>query len=305
MLSNQAEIAVPVATVWTAPDAVRLIDEPAIAPIPNLKRWLSTMSREENIALCTEKRLQTQVLFGDSVIITERSGDWVRVAVPAQASHRDPAGYPGWMPACQLIEKADRSVEAGDQVMVQSQFAPLSLQGTKQTLILSFATFLPLVAEEEDSILVQTPIGTGSLRRADVCLNGSSLKGTGIEIVRNAQRFLDLPYLWAGMSAYGYDCSGFSYSMLRASGYWIPRDADDQAEKGQAIPVNEMQPGDLLYFAYDKGRGEVHHVGIYAGEGRMVHSPTPGKKVSQIELTGTLLEEEICTVRRYWKEGIK
>ena len=61
--------------------------------------------------------------------------------------------------------------------------------------------------------------------------------------------------------------------MCKANGYIIPRDAHDQAEAGKRIALNEMEPGDLLFFAYEEGKGSIHHVGIYYGEGKLIHSP--------------------------------
>ncbi|WP_162875106.1 C40 family peptidase, partial [Enterobacter cloacae] len=74
-------------------------------------------------------------------------------------------------------------------------------------------------------------------------------------------------------SSYGYDCSGFAYSMYASQGITIPRDASDQALAGTEAASNQLRPGDLLFFAYEEGKGRIHHVGIYIGDGKMIHSP--------------------------------
>ena len=59
-----------------------------------------------------------------------------------------------------------------------------------------------------------------------------------------------------GITPYGYDCSGFSYNMLKACGYIIPRDAGDQAKSGEEISIQDpsvWKIGDLLFFANDEG----------------------------------------------------
>ncbi|WP_010631514.1 C40 family peptidase [Sporolactobacillus vineae] len=295
------EVRVPVATVWTDPDSVRPVDGPAAAADPDIPGWLAQMTRKQTIDLCDEKRVQTQVLFGDKVIVGSIRDGWAYVMVPAQMSAKDSRGYPGWMPAGQLT--APHAAAGGEKVMVQSKLAPFFDRHQTPVLTLSFGTFLDFLGGEGTRVKVASPSGNGYLNSEDVIFPFRRPKDTGEKIVANAMRFLDLPYLWSGMSAYGYDCSGFSYSMLRAGGYLIPRDADDQSVKGREIAKAEMKPGDLLYFAYEQGRGYVHHVGIYAGDGKMVHSPTPGKIVSLTELAGTIFEEELCTVRRYWKEN--
>ncbi|MDD9148801.1 C40 family peptidase [Sporolactobacillus sp. CQH2019] len=291
--------AVPVATVWTDPSSARPVDAAAVSEAADIAEWLTAMTREENIALCEEKRLQTQVLFGDAVIIDDIQGGWAKVAVPSQKSAKDARGYPGWMPLGQLAEgAADHPVE---KVMVQSKTAPFIRSDGQPSFDLSFATFLPLVDEDESTVKVDSPVGLGLLSRKAVVFPSRSRRASGERIVRNAQRFIGLPYLWSGMSAYGYDCSGFSFSMLRAGGYLIPRDADDQSAGGRKIDPQSMEPGDLLFFAYNEGKGYIHHVGIYAGGGKMIHSPTPGKRVDLTVLAGTVYEKELCAVRRYWK----
>ncbi|HEX5564412.1 MAG TPA: NlpC/P60 family protein, partial [Sporosarcina sp.] len=103
-----------------------------------------------------------------------------------------------------------------------------------------------------------------------------------------------------------YDCSGFTYNMLKYAGYFIPRDASDQAKGGEEVPLeqpDEWKKGDLLFFANDEGKGNVRHVGFYYGNGLMLHSPSTGKNIEVLELAGTKLERELCAVRRYGRMG--
>jgi cell wall-associated NlpC family hydrolase len=62
-----------------------------------------------------------------------------------------------------------------------------------------------------------------------------------------------------------------------------------------------MLPGDLLFFAYEEGKGNLHHVGIYDGNNKMLHAPQTGSGVEVIPLKGTVYEKELFAVRRYWK----
>lgn len=300
---KKIRVSVPVATVWTSPESVRSIDAQAIADQPDIVAWLKTMTREETIALCGEKRLQSQVLFGDEIIIDEVKGSWAKICVPTQYSTKDKRGYPGWMPLGQSVES--EMVTDCLQIMVQSNVATFYDLQKQPIFDLSFGTFLPLLEESENEVKVDSPIGPGFMYKKDILMPVQQHLHTGFEIVKNAEKFIDLPYLWSGMSAYGYDCSGFSFSMLRAGGYLIPRDADDQALQGEEITLQTALPGDLLFFAYEKGKGYVHHVGIYYGDGKMIHSPTPGKIVSITVLKGSKYEEELCAIRRYWKDGKK
>ncbi|MFT8870694.1 MAG: C40 family peptidase [Sporolactobacillus sp.] len=296
---TEAVISTPVATLWRMPDAVRPVDAAALLPQADMAAWLSSMSCADTIALCSEKRTETQALFGERILIIEEKNGWANVRIPAQPSSKDKDGYPGWMPSCQLTVG---KLPLTERISVTNKLADLRLK-TGRTLRLSYGTLLPLLHESPDTFVVNTPLGEGQINRSDACLYDRRAPLSGRDILRQATRFLHLPYLWAGMSAWGYDCSGFSYNMLRACGYTIPRDAADQAKSGTEIDKAAMQPGDLLFFAYDKGSGEIHHVGICAGHGAMLHSPTPGKKVSLTTLSGTTLEAELCTVRRFWQSG--
>jgi cell wall-associated NlpC family hydrolase len=91
--------------------------------------------------------------------------------------------------------------------------------------------------------------------------------------------------------------------MCKANGFIIPRDAHDQANAGVEIKLEEIRPGDLLFFAYEGGKGRIHHVGIYYGDGKLLHSPNTGKTVEIIPLAGTIYERELCAARRYWVES--
>jgi cell wall-associated NlpC family hydrolase len=186
--------------------------------------------------------------------------------------------------------------------VVSATIATLHL--AEKALQISYQTQLPLLKEDKEWLEVQTPVGSGKIKRQDAVViedrNRKATKGTGGMIIAAGEQFLNLPYLWGGMSAWGYDCSGFAYATHKANGYLIPRDATDQARRGKEVGLDSIQPGDLLFFAHEKGEGSIHHVGIWYGNGKMLHSPKTGKTVEIIELKGTLYEEELCAARRYY-----
>jgi cell wall-associated NlpC family hydrolase len=108
--------------------------------------------------------------------------------------------------------------------------------------------------------------------------------------------FTGLPYLWAGRSGFGFDCSGLTSLDYRVHGVAIPRDANAQSVKGRAIARKALRPGDLLFYATG---GHVHHVSIYAGGGRMVQAPRTGSKVQTISVSTASYAREYARGRRF------
>lgn len=297
-------VSVPVATVWTSADSAREIDWDAVTNPVDIKAWLSDLTYETRLGLCEDNLVQTQLLFGQEVLLVEEKEEWAHIIIPDQPSSKNESGYPGWVPKCQLMKcHEDWNLDKGPVAVVTRPSALLSKDGS--TLELSFQTTLPLMKEEDSQVLVKTPDGDGVLGWENIVVFESlaaRYKGTGSDIVSAGEQFLGLPYLWGGMSSYGYDCSGFSYSMCKANGYVIPRDAHDQAIAGKPVATTDIKPGDLLFFAYEEGKGSIHHVGIYYGDGKLLHSPNTGKTVEIIPLSGTIYERELCAARRYWND---
>lgn len=295
-------VCVAVATVWTSYDSCREIDDNATSVPVKLDKWLEQLTYTRRLELCEKNSVQTQLLLGEEVYVTERKGKWAKIVIPSQFSSKDERGYPGWVPSHQLISQAEYSPLNKPTAVVTAAIATLQL--AEEALQISYQTQLPLLKEDKEWLEVQTPVGSGKIKRQDAVViedrNRKATKGTGDMIIAAGEQFLNLPYLWGGMSAWGYDCSGFAYATHKANGYLIPRDATDQARRGKEVGLDSIQPGDLLFFAHEKGEGSIHHVGIYYGNGKMLHSPKTGKTVELIELKGTLYEEELCAARRYY-----
>ena len=87
---------------------------------------------------------------------------------------------------------------------------------------------------------------------------------TRADLVRTAEQFLGLHYLWGGLSAWGYDCSGLTWAVYRAHGITIPRDADAQFAAGTPVSLAQQLPGDLLFYEHPV----VGHVAMYIGGGQ-------------------------------------
>ena len=94
-------------------------------------------------------------------------------------------------------------------------------------------------------------------------------------ILSTARSMLGFPYIWAGMSPKGTDCSGYVRTVLFLHDIIIPRDAGPQSRVGERIlDKDALVPGDLVFFGSyrEDGTPRVSHVGFYLGDGRFIHS---------------------------------
>lgn len=107
--------------------------------------------------------------------------------------------------------------------------------------------------------------------RSQLTYRGGYGDGGGNEIVQTALQYLGVPYVWGGTStSSGMDCSAFVRLVYSKSGVDLPRVSRDQANVGESVSIDEIQPGDRLYFACK--HSYVDHCGIYIGNGYFIHA---------------------------------
>lgn len=82
------------------------------------------------------------------------------------------------------------------------------------------------------------------------------------------------PYVWGATGPSSYDCSGLTQAAWKAAGVTMPRTTWDQVKIGTRVSTKDLQPGDLVFFFDD-----ISHVGMYIGDGKMIHAPHPGASV--------------------------
>lgn len=104
-------------------------------------------------------------------------------------------------------------------------------------------------------------------------------------LVNQAMSWLGVPYEWAGNSRSGIDCSGLVQQVFAAAGIQLPRVTYEQIGVGVGVQINQLRPGDLVFFDTDAKRKGPDHVGIYIGQGKFIHAPHPGDKVKISSIT--------------------
>ncbi|MGF1662399.1 MAG: transglycosylase SLT domain-containing protein [Kineosporiaceae bacterium] len=99
---------------------------------------------------------------------------------------------------------------------------------------------------------------------------------TGDDVVESVRKYLGVPYRWGGTDpATGLDCSGLVQRALADLGIQVPRVVADQQHAGTEVPsLAQARPGDLLVW-----RGSPNHIGVYLGDGKMIHAPRTGDVV--------------------------
>lgn len=120
----------------------------------------------------------------------------------------------------------------------------------------------------------------------------SALSGSHADVVTIARTFVGkTPYVWGGTTPAGFDCSGLVLYCYRQIGVSLPRTSRQQFRYGAYIPPDRLdllQPGDLVFFGRGGDQSRIHHVGLYIGDGDMIHAPQTGMRVSVHSLHGRI-----------------
>jgi cell wall-associated NlpC family hydrolase len=311
----EAVVSVAVATLWTAPERIRAVDDPAVCVPARPREWVEAMSPQERADLVG--RTLTQLLLGERVLVEEVRGYWARIIALGQPTSMDARGYPGWVAADQLstldgihaagVRVAARHRETGQvedrtgvwHVVVATATAlrddpdaALAVPGV------TFGTRLMALGAPHDGWLPVAVPGRFEPAWAiedDVAAVPPAPPTDHAEVLAWADRLRDVPYVWGGVSAYGVDCSGLVHLTWRRFGVTLPRDASDQAAVTMEVPLGAERPGDLYVFG--RPGQPIHHIGFVAaypdGNHRQVlHASEEGGGVT----LETMTDERTATI---------
>jgi cell wall-associated NlpC family hydrolase len=134
----------------------------------------------------------------------------------------------------------------------------------------------PLVSQDDRAIGIAVPPDRPAEGGSEP--PGGPGPSRGAAVARVATAYLGVPYVWAGSSPSGFDCSGLVTYVFARFGVSIPHNAAQQYRYGVAVPRDHLRPGDLVFF------NQLRHNGIYLGGGRFIHSTYPGGvKISNLD----------------------
>jgi len=120
------------------------------------------------------------------------------------------------------------------------------------------------------------------------------------EIIRTAESFIGVPYLWGGTSSEeGFDCSGLTMAVYQYNGLDLPRSSREQFDYGVPVERSRLQKGDLVFFK-TSGGNKVSHVGLYIGNNRFIHAPGRGKKIGMDSLSKRYFAKRYAGGRSYF-----
>ncbi len=250
-----------------------------------------------NLSVCNNRahpqnaaELMTQMLLGTPVKVFKKQGGFYLVQTPDGYLSWTDGGAIGLMDKTRFEawQKASKVVFVADYGHSYSE----ANTSSKRVSDLVSGNILQLLGQEKDFYKIGYPDGRiAYLPQAQAKLYSqwiSRPNPNADAILATAQTLLGVPYLWGGTSIKGVDCSGFTKTAYFLNGIVIPRDASQQALVGDPVDVlendnisitkclNNLQPGDLLFFSAAKRRGvnggRVTHTAIYMGNGQFIQS---------------------------------
>lgn len=234
--------------------------------------------------------LMTQTLLGTPVQVLKKQGGFYLV--------RTPDNYLAWIDSggIKTMTKVEfENWQKAEKVIFTADFGHAFMTAnvnSQRVSDLVNGNILQLLATENNFYKVGYPDGRiGYLPKAQASLYNQWVKKanpTADQILTAAKTFIGVPYLWGGTSVKGVDCSGFTKSAYFLNGIIIPRDASQQALVGLPVDVlenedisvekclNNLKPGDLLFFSISKRKGinggRVTHTAIYMGNGEFIQA---------------------------------
>ncbi|MFF2957440.1 NlpC/P60 family protein [Streptomyces sp. NPDC057963] len=184
------------------------------------------------------------------------------------------------------IGEVERQVAGIAQLRAQAKGRLSALAARQAELEKHKATIKTKLADAQRLLATLSPAERAAYEGADGARSaGRADRGTGrgtvlapdaraAEAVAFAYGALGKPYVWGATGPSSFDCSGLTQAAWRSAGVALPRTTYTQINAGQHISRSELAPGDLVFFY-----SGISHVGLYIGNGQMIHAPRPGAPV--------------------------
>ena len=128
------------------------------------------------------------------------------------------------------------------------------------------------------SSYLQSTVPSGSTSNSG---SNNSVSASASSVIAYAKTLLGKPYVWGAQGPNSFDCSGFTYYVFKnKAGIILPRTSSAQSKYGTYVSRNNLRAGDLVFFDTNgANNGQVSHVGLYIGNGQMIHASYSQKKI--------------------------
>ncbi len=246
----------------------------------------------------TSAESKALIYWGSPVVVLGQTGDWYKVNYK---------GTVGYVYSQYINFSQSLDADFGMNGVISGTDVRLRAEASTSSAILghynSGASF-KVIGVSGEWIKVSTAAGVvGNIHSAYLDCAAASTGATapsgstGSQIVATARQYLGVPYVWGGMSPYGFDCSGLVNYVYKAHGYSLHRVAQDiYTYDGVHVDKSDLQPGDIVCFGYSAW--SIGHVGIYIGDGRFIHSPSSGSYVSITSLDSGYYSNRLIGAKR-------
>lgn len=222
--------------------------------------------------------LMSQGIMGTPLKVKSRSGEWLAVTMPDgyegymidnSVTLMDTTTYSKWASALrgkvdllftELLASADVDADVVSPLYLADIVEVIDTVSSGEWLHASLADGREGYVRS-NAVTQLTPFGSASSEIFEERL--------AEQVIARGKRLLGREYLWGGTSVKANDCSGFTRILFQSVGTYLPRDAWQQAMTGEKVTESQLLPGDLVFFS--NARGRVNHVGIYIGDGKMLH----------------------------------
>ena len=249
------------------------------------KRYLMSARAYMKAGPSQEANNVSELKYGDGVETYDTDGDFARVK-----SIHD--GYFGWLDSRDIVHSLHKPSHKVEVLRAHIYAEPKV--AASQIFELSYGVKLAVKEIEGDwAKVIYAKNSEGFVRKSILGELGDVLEPSAASILEFAQKFIESPYTWGGVTAWGLDCSGFSQTVFAAHGISLPRDANQQAELGKHIALEDVQAADLLFFE--------GHVVIAIDKNRFIHANANGIRVTIDNFNsvyGQWLKKRFITAKR-------
>ena len=262
----------------------------ASEPATELKIGVGIVDTDSGLRLresaSTDADIISTAMPGDTVVVIRQVDDWYLVDYNLDV---------GYMYAEHLVFKAVESVDLGTAIVEDSLVNVRDTYSTDGNLVtqLSQGTEVTVIGINNCWYKIQYGDYVGYVRSDLLALSSaptanstgtsSAVVSMGNQLVSLAYNYLGVPYVWGGTSTSGFDCSGYTQYVYKQFGISLNRTAAQQLGNGYSVSYDELQLGDLVFFANTYYSSEAAtHVGIYVGNGQFIHAASGGVKVTSL-----------------------